>query len=79
MINNRIVLVLGAGASMPYQFPSGAELKAEVQSFGTVHAKEPGIVVWRATMPEDQTSSFFAIEIWNRTKLYAAVERISSS
>jgi len=32
MINNYTVFVLGAGASMPYGYPSGAELKQEVLS-----------------------------------------------
>lgn len=58
---------------------AAAPIVATIQRFGTVHAKEPGIVVWRATVPEDQTSSLFAIEIWNRAKLYSAVERITST
>ncbi|MGD0307174.1 MAG: hypothetical protein ABSC71_20305 [Candidatus Acidiferrales bacterium] len=30
MINRKVVLILGAGASMPYGFPSGAQLKRDV-------------------------------------------------
>jgi hypothetical protein len=30
MITHKIVLVLGAGASMPFGFPSGADLKTEI-------------------------------------------------
>lgn len=34
MIENKVVLILGAGASMPYGFSSGAELKNKVQDLG---------------------------------------------
>lgn len=47
MINNRVVLVLGAGASMPYDFPSGAQLKADVVEMGTIHDNDP----FRRTFP----------------------------
>lgn len=53
---------------------TGAEPIMEMlEKFGSVHAREPGIVVSRAVVPEDQTSSFFCIEIWGRFKMYAAV------
>jgi len=32
MIRNKVVLVLGAGASQPYEFPSGTSLKREAQA-----------------------------------------------
>ena len=59
MINNRIVLVLGAGASMPYHFPSGAELKAEVQSFGTVRESSPFGKTFQPNSFDEQLFSSF--------------------
>jgi hypothetical protein len=44
-----------------------------INRFGTVYAREPGITVHRAVIPEDRVSSLFAIEIWNRFKVYATV------
>jgi hypothetical protein len=32
MITNKVVLVLGAGASQPFQFPTGLELKKKIGS-----------------------------------------------
>lgn len=45
-----------------------------VQRFGKEHSKGPGIVVLKATAPEDNTSSIFAITIWGRFKLYLIVQ-----
>jgi hypothetical protein len=45
------------------------------KKFGSVYAREPGITVYRAVIPEDQTSSLFVIEIWKRLKVYAIVSR----
>ena len=52
---------------------SAAPIMDMLEKYGTVHAREPGIVVSRAVAPEDSTSSFFCIEIWGRFKMYAAV------
>lgn len=57
MINNRIVLVLGAGASIPYQFPSGAELKAEVRNLGTV---QRGTLFSKSFAPGTFDQAFFS-------------------
>ena len=43
------------------------------QKFGSIYAREPGITVYRAVIPEDQLSSLFAVEIWERFKVYATV------
>ena len=40
-----------------------------------VHSREPGITVLRATVPEDKTSSVFAIEIWGRFRTYCIVTK----
>jgi serine/threonine protein phosphatase PrpC len=45
-----------------------------LERYGSIHAREPGIVVRRAVAPEDATSSFFLIEIWSRFNIYAAVQ-----
>jgi hypothetical protein len=44
-----------------------------VEKFGVIHAREPGIIVKRATIPEDKTTSLFAIEIWQRLKMYSSI------
>lgn len=51
-----------------------AEIVEMLAQYGSVHAREPGIVVQRAVAQEDAISSFFLIEIWNRFKIYAAVQ-----
>jgi hypothetical protein len=43
------------------------------KKFGSVYAREPGITVYRAVSPEDQVSSLFTVEIWERFKVYATV------
>jgi len=43
------------------------------KKYGSVYAREPGITVYRAVTPEDQVSSLFTIEIWERFKVYATV------
>lgn len=45
MITNKIVLVLGAGASMPYQLPSGSGLRALILAY--LHNSSSG-GVWKA-------------------------------
>lgn len=50
-----------------------------LEKYGTIHAREPGVVVQRAVAPEDAASSFFLIEIWKRFKMYAAVQRKENS
>jgi hypothetical protein len=44
-----------------------------------VHSRGPGITVLRATVPEDRTSSLFAIEIWGRFRSYSVVTKKSDS
>ena len=46
-----------------------------VNRWGVIHAQEPGIIVRRATVPEDQKSSLFEIEIWGQFKMYTIVHR----
>ena len=45
-----------------------------IEKFGEVHAREPGIVVKRATVKSDKLSSLFAIEIWGKFKMYSSIE-----
>jgi hypothetical protein len=44
-----------------------------LDKFGTVYAREPGIVVRRAVAPDDGVSSLFSIEFWKQFKTYASV------
>ena len=44
-----------------------------IKKFGDVYAREPGIVVRLAVSPDDQMSSVFSVEIWERFKMYAFV------
>jgi hypothetical protein len=41
--------------------------------FGSVYAREPGIIVRRAVAPDDGISSLFAMEFWKQFKTYASV------
>jgi hypothetical protein len=55
---------------------AGAEPMCEaLDRFGTIFAREPGIVVHRAVAPEDGISSLFEIEFWGQFKMYASVTR----
>jgi hypothetical protein len=45
------------------------------KKFGKQHSRGPGINVIQATVPEDNVSSVFVIEIWGRLKLYSVVQR----
>lgn len=47
-----------------------------IKSFGSIYAREPGITVYRAVLPEDHISSLFAIKIWERFEVYATVRYI---
>ena len=51
------------------------EWKKILNQFGTIYAREPGIVVHRALVPDDQLSSLFEVTFWKQFKLYAAVSR----
>lgn len=51
----------------------GNSIRATIDRFGTVYAREPGIVVRRAVTPDDNISSFFEIEFWKHFKTYASV------
>jgi hypothetical protein len=44
-----------------------------LDKFGTVYAREPGIVVRRAVAPEDGISALFVITFWQQFKTYASV------
>lgn len=44
-----------------------------IEKFGSVHAREPGIIVKRATVQEDKLSSVFLIDIWGRFKMYSTI------
>jgi hypothetical protein len=48
-------------------------IRAALDQFGTSYAREPGVVVRRAVVPEDGISSLFEIEFWGQVKTYAAV------
>jgi hypothetical protein len=55
-------------------FNEGAAFIEQIlDKFGTVYAREPGVVVCRAVAPEDGISSLFAIEFWKQFKTYASV------
>jgi hypothetical protein len=44
-----------------------------LDKFGTIYAREPGIVVRMAVAPEDGVSALFAITFWKQFKTYASV------
>lgn len=44
-----------------------------IEKYGVELHRGPGLVVRRAVIPEDRQSGLYAIEIWGRAKLYAAV------
>jgi hypothetical protein len=44
-----------------------------IDRFGMTYSREPGIVVRRAVVPEDKTSSLFEIVFWQRAKIFAFV------
>ena len=46
-----------------------------IDRYAEVHAREPGIVVKRATVPDDRTSSVFVTEIWGQFKMYSIVSK----
>lgn len=52
-----------------------AEWKAVLDKWGTVYAREPGIVVRRAVAHEDRLYSLFEITFWKQFKTYASVTR----
>jgi hypothetical protein len=41
--------------------------------YGKVYAREPGIIVSRATAIDDKKTSFYSIEMWGQVKMYASV------
>lgn len=49
------------------------EITEALNKFGTVHAREPGLVVRRAVVPDDKRSSLFEILFWQQFKTYASV------
>ena len=46
-----------------------------IRKFGKEHSRGPGIHVLVAIVPDDNTSSVFAITIWGRFKTYVVVQR----
>jgi hypothetical protein len=50
-----------------------APIVALLAKNGTIDAGEPGIVVSRGTAFDDKNTAIYAIEIWGRLKMYAAV------
>jgi hypothetical protein len=53
---------------------AGAMPAREVlNQFGFTYAREPGISVRRAVVPEDRMSSIFEIEFWGQFKTHAAI------
>jgi hypothetical protein len=49
--------------------------KEALDKFGSVYAREPGIVVRRAVAPDDNTSSLIEIEFWKQFKTYASITK----
>ncbi len=52
-----------------------AESIKSVEKLFVVHSREPGIIVKRATVPDDKKSSVIEIEIWGQFKMYSIVSR----
>jgi hypothetical protein len=53
---------------------SGAELVVEmIAQYGVQLHRGPGLIVKRAVIPEDPRAGLYAIEIWQRAKMYAAI------
>ena len=44
-----------------------------IRRFGQEYTREPGISVYVAITPEDEMSSIFRIEIWNKWKMFGSV------
>jgi hypothetical protein len=51
---------------------------ANLNEFGTIYERKPGLVVQRAVTPEDGLSSLFKIVFWEQIPMYASVTRIRS-
>lgn len=49
------------------------QLRDLVDTFGTTLAREPGIIVRRAVLPEDGISALYEIEFWKQFKTHAVV------
>jgi hypothetical protein len=49
------------------------EMVDALDKFGTVYAREPGLMVRRAVVPADNRSSLFEILFWKQFKTYASV------
>lgn len=75
LIEDRILIEPPYEISYYVLSDTGAKPVVEVlERHGSTYAREPGIIVQRAVAHEDVTSSLFLIEIWNRFKIYAAVQ-----
>jgi len=52
---------------------NATQIVNQIKTFGKVYAREPGITVIRAVLPDDGMTSICLIEIWGRFKMYAHV------
>jgi hypothetical protein len=50
--------------------------KDALDRFGSVYAREPGVVVRRAVTHEDHISSVFEITFWKQFRTYATVTKV---
>src|SRR5262249_61758403 len=50
--------------------------KDALDRFGSVYAREPGVVVRRAVAHDDHMSSLFEITFWKQFRTYASVTKI---
>lgn len=50
-----------------------APIEALLLKLGVMYAREPGIVVMRATAIDEPKTAMYSIEIWGRLKMYASV------
>ena len=50
-----------------------------LEQYGTVYAREPGIVVKRAIAADDRMSAVFSIEIWAQFRIFSVVDKSAAS
>jgi hypothetical protein len=53
---------------------SAEPVKDILDRFGSVYAREPGIIVRRAVPEDAPMNSIFEIEVWEQFKMYASVD-----
>lgn len=49
-----------------------------LERYGTVYAREPGIVVTRAVADEDRITAMFSIEIWGQFRMFSVVDKAAA-